>query len=777
MGTIDADPGPWSNGRVRAVALRVRSFFSGRWWGTVLTVVVVAVPVAVVLTLAAGAHRTATAPDRYTRAVGGDADVLLFQTRGRPASDAVRAIPGVRDVEAATFVYAETPDVAVGAVLAGDGFGPIARLVKGRLPSPSALHEFTATQSFLDVHHLRIGDHATFTSFSQDQIASGQVSGDPAGPTFDGQLVGVIGGSFELDDPTPVALFPAALLDEGVGIVATPMMVRLEPGTSLDAVQQSLPALDGGAQFVVQSGQAVSGSTRRAVSAQAAGLGILTLVTALAVVAVVGQLLVRQLGSRGPERQPLLALGYTARQTAAEELGWAALIVVGGAVLGVVIAVFASSLFPRGFVRILDPDAGHLFVEPGVLAAAAALIAAGILAWVGVGVLFSRRAAGTDRPSRTAEALARAGAGPATVTGVRFAFPRGRDSPSALATLGSLFLATTTVLGAVVFASSLSRLVDDPYRFGSNFDYVVDAGEQSFPSLSFEDEPGVVGATLMATSSARAGRHDVDLIGVDALRGALLPRVVDGRFPASGDEVALGAVTARDLDVGVGDSVTFTSQSDEARSFRVVGIAVMPSPNSFGPGGGYGAALLLPGFQALDPTAPVNQLALRIAPGATVPESLGGYQVNPATGMSKPPDVVNLSRGRSIPAALAVVVALLGALTLAHGLITSVRRRWHDFAVLRALGADRGWVGWSVHAQASTIAVVALVGGIPLGIVVGRIVFRLFVDQLGLVPEPTVPVVLVAVTSLAVLVVANVAAVVPGWRASRAPVAALLRAE
>jgi ABC-type antimicrobial peptide transport system permease subunit len=145
--------------------------------------------------------------------------------------------------------------------------------------------------------------------------------------------------------------------------------------------------------------------------------------------------------------------------------------------------------------------------------------------------------------------------------------------------------------------------------------------------------------------------------------------------------------------------------------------------------------------------------------------------------MSRPADVVNLARARSIPVALAAVVGLLGVLTLAHALITSVRRRRQDFAVLRALGADRGWIGRTVHAQASTIAVVALIGGIPLGIVAGRIVFRVLVDELGLVSEPSVPILLVVLTSVVVVVLANLAAVVPGRRAGRLPIARLLRAE
>src|SRR5262249_36071936 len=214
------------------------------------------------------------------------------------------------------------------------------------------------------------------------------------------------------------------------------------------------------------------------------------------------------------------------------------------------------------------------------------------------------------------------------VTGVRFALPRGRDATFAWATLGTLFLATTTVLGAVVFASSLSRLVENPARFGTNYDYLVDAGqEQSFRPISWEDQPGVIGATFMATSSARVGHQDVDLIGVDPQRGALLPPILSGRFPASADEVALGAVTARQVHATLGDSVPFTSQTDASRALRVVvGIAVMPSPNSFGTGGGYGAAMLMPTFQVLDPTAPINQLALRVTPGAAVPDTIGGFQ-------------------------------------------------------------------------------------------------------------------------------------------------------
>src|SRR4051812_30598876 len=110
--------------------MRVRFLFTGRWWATAFTVVAVAVPVAVVLSFTLGASRTATAADRYTTAVGGDADVQLLQTGGRPVAAAVRALPGVLGLDATTFVASAYVPGQPGEVLfAGTGFGPRQRVL------------------------------------------------------------------------------------------------------------------------------------------------------------------------------------------------------------------------------------------------------------------------------------------------------------------------------------------------------------------------------------------------------------------------------------------------------------------------------------------------------------------------------------------------------------------------------------------------------------------------------------------------------------------------
>jgi ABC-type antimicrobial peptide transport system permease subunit len=87
--------------------------------------------------------------------------------------------------------------------------------------------------------------------------------------------------------------------------------------------------------------------------------------------------------------------------------------------------------------------------------------------------------------------------------------------------------------------------------------------------------------------------------------------------------------------------------------------------------------------------------------------------------------------------------------------------------LLKALGFVNMQVGATVLWQASTVALVGIVVGIPLGVVVGRAVWNAFATNLGAVPVAAVPVLSIAVLALGVLVVANVLAVVPAVTSAR----------
>ena len=143
----------------------------------------------------------------------------------------------------------------------------------------------------------------------------------------------------------------------------------------------------------------------------------------------------------------------------------------------------------------------------------------------------------------------------------------------------------------------------------------------------------------------------------------------------------------------------------------------------------------------------------------------------------KQPDLTDLERVGYLPGLLAGLVALLALATVTHALVTSVRRRRRDLAMLKTLGFTRGQVSQTVAWQATTFALVAALAGLPVGIAVGRWAWRLVADQLGVAAGPVVPTASVLAIAAGALLAANLAAAGPGWAAARIRPAIVLRSE
>ena len=79
--------------------------------------------------------------------------------------------------------------------------------------------------------------------------------------------------------------------------------------------------------------------------------------------------------------------------------------------------------------------------------------------------------------------------------------------------------------------------------------------------------------------------------------------------------------------------------------------------------------------------------------------------------------------------------------------------------------------------EATAFAAVALLLGLPLGVVAGRLAWAVFANAVGVAGQATVPLVLVLLAIPVTLVVANLIAAAPGWDAARLRPAAILRAE
>lgn len=161
---------------------------------------------------------------------------------------------------------------------------------------------------------------------------------------------------------------------------------------------------------------------------------------------------------------------------------------------------------------------------------------------------------------------------------------------------------------------------------------------------------------------------------------------------------------------------------------------------------------------------------------ADVSRYLSRYQAIAAL-PTAPTSLINFGEAVNFPLIFGAILALFGGATLAHLLVVSVSRRRHEIALLKVLGFVNGQVGSVVAWQATTLAVIGAAVGTPLGVVIGRVVWRAFANNLGAVPDPVVPIWLLVAFVVGVVVTANVIAVTPALVATRSRPVQLLRVQ
>ena len=110
-------------------------------------------------------------------------------------------------------------------------------------------------------------------------------------------------------------------------------------------------------------------------------------------------------------------------------------------------------------------------------------------------------------------------------------------------------------------------------------------------------------------------------------------------------------------------------------------------------------------------------------------------------------------------------------------LVTGVRRRRRDLAILKIIGMRKAQLLTVVGWQAAALTVAALIVGIPVGILAGRWSWALFAESVGVAPSAQVPLPLVLAEIAAALLVGIITAAIPGRTAARTRPAAVLRTE
>jgi ABC-type lipoprotein release transport system permease subunit len=148
-----------------------------------------------------------------------------------------------------------------------------------------------------------------------------------------------------------------------------------------------------------------------------------------------------------------------------------------------------------------------------------------------------------------------------------------------------------------------------------------------------------------------------------------------------------------------------------------------------------------------------------------------------AVPVQRPAQIINYGSLGSTPVVLGSALAVGAVVAMGLTLITSVRRRRRDLALLKILGFTRRQVAAAITWQSSVATAIGTVIGVPLGVVLGRFLWDLFAHEIYAVPSPDVPILSVALIVVSALVLANIVAAIPGRVAARTPTALLLRAE
>jgi hypothetical protein len=263
--------------------------------------------------------------------------------------------------------------------------------------------------------------------------------------------------------------------------------------------------------------------------------------------------------------------------------------------------------------------------------------------------------------------------------------------------------------------------------------------------------------------------------------------LTEGRMPRRPDEIVLAPSSAAALGAGTGSTITATGRGGSVSdSLTVTGIGFVP----YGPHNNYdeGGWLTPAGYDELVDGFKFHVALVALRPGvdaAAVQERLEGAAAA-AVGSPEPvslerteplTEAAQLRNVEVLPVVLGGFLALLAVGAVGHALATAVRRRRHDVAVLRALGMTRRQSRGVVITQATVLAAVGLLFGLPLGLAVGRALWRFVADITPLqYAAPLAVLALVLAVPVAVLV-ANALAAWPGRQAARLRIAHVLRAE
>jgi ABC-type lipoprotein release transport system permease subunit len=565
--------------------------------------------------------------------------------------------------------------------------------------------------------------------------------------------------------------------------------VRLRDASQIPAYIKAAREVHASLDIPITSPRHLEG-VRKMLRYDTAAMWLLSALLAFSALVILGQMIARQLTVEAEDHRTLAALGMRRGAIIGSDLVRATVAGLVGAVVSVPIAIALSALTPRGLARLAEPTPGFS-VDAGALAlgALATVIAAMFVAMVPAFRLTRAHGARSTRPSKIAAALARLGAGPAAVAGTRLALDPGRGHRSipVHSAIAAVTTAVAAITAAITFTTSLDTLIGRPDLYGFTWDVLALSEDSRADAELLAADDDVEASTLGGYGSVTIGEHQLLPLLYES-DGPIGPTVLEGRAPHKPDEIALASGIMRKLNVDIGDRVDVRAGPDGGQhAFEIVGRVVVPPIFFQMVEPGESSAMTLEGYERIVPPEerdrfglphlvrfkPGTDLNAKIAEMRAASDDLFVGQIREAGG-----ELTALARSRDLPILLTIALIALAIASLTHTLRSSIRTRRKDLAILRSLGFVARQVRATVRWQASTLVVLGLIAGIPLGLTLGRWGWRWFADSIGVIPHPTTPLLIAGVLLPAAwLLFANAMAMTPARSVARTSPAEVLRVE
>lgn len=791
---------------------------------TVLLTLLVALVVGAAGGAFAGGRRASSSLDRFL-AYNRPPDAQVYTPDGSSFDvGAVTALPQVAGWSTGAYGLLTAEGPGGGPFPSGDvnPFIPIAVdgdrsyrpfVVDGRLPDDGDPHELALDEEAARRLGAAVGDAVELRLYTPSQMESFFDGGDfpqPDGATVATEVTAIVRHAFDVTPSRPEDIDAVQLASSevypslafwdryGDGMAAygdgtDNVEVVLSGGAgAVHEFEEAIRALPGGDSLVVDvSNDALVAvdDARQAVRFEAFAALLFGALVLVVGVVLAGQAIARQVRAELDQGAVLRGIGLTRGDIARAATLRMSAVVLGGSALGVGLAYLSSARMPFG-------TAAKAEIEPGLrldllpLAGAAAVVAVSLLLW---SARASWHAEGRPTPvrggwaERLAAAAATAGAPVSVVFGLS-QLGRARVGPPVRSSMSGVTFAVAAVVAVLVYGATTTRFVEEPDQHGWAWDLLVgDSDDEKLVESGaerLEETDGVVGFASLWTGwedtvSTSADRQVV-ITAVERGAGDTYIQLADGRSADRVDEVVLGRQTMEELDVSLGGRVLLEGPGGGG-DYRVVGVAVLHQVVSDGFELDEGAVTSREGLARLfGDDIVLDRFLVDVDPGADLPSTMSSLREDfgPTVTPHVPPlDVASLQGTQQLPVLLGLVVAMIGAGSLVHLLLVVVRRRRIEFAVLRSLGATPGQVSSAVATVASAAGAIAVCIGVPAGVVGGRVAWTALAGSVGAPTAPVVPISAVLVGTVAVVVLANVIAAVPGRLVRRTAPAEILRSE